>query len=1256
MRPGSPRTDGRIGVCYLAPWVDYGGSDKGTLDWCRWLDRDRFAATIVTTQPSSNRRLNELAAYAEEVWPLPEFLAGRHFPFCIFDLIATREIEILHIMNSRIGFDLLPDLAALPRPPQTVVQLHVEEPDRSGYVRYVTTRYGNLVDAFSVSSNDLALALERYDVNRGKIWTIPTGVDAVDEFNPVSVERLSNVAGNAPTILYPGRLTDQKNPLLMVEVIARIVASGQEVEVHVVGDGPLEMAVRRQVRDSGLDRYFAFHPPSTELARWMRSCDLLLMTSVFEGVPYVIYEAMAMELAVVAPDLPGNRELMADAGGLLVHAEADADTYAKAVTSLIQDQTTAKALARAGRRRVLDEFDVRRMGERHGHLYEELLDRTDVSLHGAALPGPDLPGAPTRAPESGEDRHEPPKRQFARPAHGQPLVSIVIPCFNHGVFLAACLSSVLGQEYPELEVLVVDDASTDEATIEELRRAHDRDRVQVITLDENSGPSAARNRAVAIAKGRYILPVDADNMLVPGAIAALVEQLQGADAAVGYIYPNCRYFGTRDDYFQPPPFNLALLLQGNYCDTCSLIDRDVFDAGVSYSEDLKLGHEDWDFVLKLASEGIRGEPAYAETLLYRKHGFTRSDAVEYASRSFQDEITGRHPGLYGDAATKGRFGRWRGPAATIKARDAPGLSLVMTVPLDMSTEAGTSVMRALERQSSQDVELIAECRGDAVRHRLVRAIDGAPRPHPLEVLREALRLVRAPHVLLAGGDLPEILSDPALLEKIHRTFLASPALDAVAFTDTGGAGTFNYRLLGPDVVTGDAHSLAWRATVSRKLCGPILVQERLICESIARAMSVDGVELQWRHARSNGGGPPSPRDGEAWIDLAERKEAAEPHRKKERRMLAAVPPAIPALPQDGVRRWLGAESWMPPETEVLTRHKQIIGTHRIVKLGRDSPIGYALEFDLGAIQRFAPPGTARLVRGDDGLRVRERGSPRLSGDEELGHLELAPLPMLTTIERVDLPDGSSTLIAGARDPLRTIEGEREFLGFIESFPNEPSEPPDARRPFHGLVGLVRSVDLVGRRHAYHVDSLGSHRVVGELGALHVTPRAGSIAVAIDDAGRVSTPAYIPPDPLPTPLELARWTVAPLRWRRFSRHTGRVRAVLRRATQSAETVRRPGRRGQGRRRPSRRLESGRTGLCVGYLHPEPGPGRRELFAAAHPVTGDQLLTHHALEAADMGYGPVVSVGYVIEQAPLTGSLEMARIAIPWASRFGLAVRR
>ena len=101
-------------------------------------------------------------------------------------------------------------------------------------------------------------------------------------------------------------------------------------------------------------------------------------------------------------------------------------------------------------------------------------------------------------------------------------------------------------------------------------------RATVIRMPERGGPSKARNAALERVRGRYVLPVDADNLLLPDAVERLVRQLRDAGETVGFVYPNLQYFGNRRDYFEAPEYNLFWLLEGNYCDTCSLFDADLF--------------------------------------------------------------------------------------------------------------------------------------------------------------------------------------------------------------------------------------------------------------------------------------------------------------------------------------------------------------------------------------------------------------------------------------------------------------------------------------------------------------------------------------------------------------------------------------------------------------------------------------------------------------------------------------------------------
>ena len=126
-------------------------------------------------------------------------------------------------------------------------------------------------------------------------------------------------------------------------------------------------------------------------------------------------------------------------------------------------------------------------------------------------------------------------RQVWRRLRGaEPVLSVVVPVYNVGHYLEECLDSLLGQSLVELEVIAVDDGSTDgSAAILRKRAASDR-RLRVLT-QANAGQGAARNRAVAEARGEFVTFCDGDDRVPTDAYAYLVETLRasGSDFAVG---------------------------------------------------------------------------------------------------------------------------------------------------------------------------------------------------------------------------------------------------------------------------------------------------------------------------------------------------------------------------------------------------------------------------------------------------------------------------------------------------------------------------------------------------------------------------------------------------------------------------------------------------------------------------------------------------------------------------------------------------
>ncbi len=734
-RAGEPGLGRRTPILYIAPWVDLGGSDKGTIDWFRMIDRTRWAPSLITTQPSANRWLRQVEPYAEEVWALPELLAGGEFPSFILGFIETRSVEVVHVMNSRLAFDMLPDVRCLPTPPVIVVQHHAEEADRSGYVRYVASRYGNLVDSFSVTSRQLAEAMADYDVAASRIEVITTGIDAAEEFDPAEVTPLELGARDGPRILWPGRFVDQKDPLLTLEIVARLRDRGHRFTVEMVGEGELEETLRRRAGELGVEDHLRWHPPSQEMPRWYRSCDLLLMTSVFEGVPYVIYEALAMEMPVVAPALPGNVELLEGGGGILIDPRDDVDAYVDALERLLTDATARMEMGRAGRRRMLAECSLGEMIERHEALYSRLLaHRRDDSPGGTAAIPASPPPAPVRFP-----RQPAPERS----------ICVIVPCYQHGRFLPQAIDSIRRQTLPPARVIVVDDASDDAETTAALNRLESDPLVRVIRLPENSGPSVARNRALAELEENYVLPLDADDMLVPGALESMVAQLERAPDSIGFVYPNVQHFGNRNDYYTAPQYNLDALLDNNYCAAATLFDARVFQAGVRYPEDMVYGHEDWDVVLQMAARGIQGEPAEGPCLLYRKQGFSRVNTADYGPESFHERIQARHPELFSRRNE-------------IKAEWAPALSLLLVDGFDGTGQRWPEGFSAqLDPQSCGDFEVID----------VPAAVDRVPGEKADELparIQAAVGAARGRFVVIAGASAAHAVARPTFVEAIIR--------------------------------------------------------------------------------------------------------------------------------------------------------------------------------------------------------------------------------------------------------------------------------------------------------------------------------------------------------------------------------------------------------------------------------------------------------------------------------------------------------
>lgn len=182
-------------------------------------------------------------------------------------------------------------------------------------------------------------------------------------------------------------------------------------------------------------------------------------------------------------------------------------------------------------------------------------------------------------------------------------VSVIIPCYNCGEYLEEAINSALASTYKNIEIVVANDGSTDEATLKALEKIGKLENPLVkVVHQENKGASAARNLAISHAIGEYILPLDGDDKIHPSYIEKALEALETMPN-IGAVYCETEFFGTKSGKFDLPEYSRIELLNNNLIVCCGLYRKKDWERVGGYREDFQNGLEDWEFWISFLELG-----------------------------------------------------------------------------------------------------------------------------------------------------------------------------------------------------------------------------------------------------------------------------------------------------------------------------------------------------------------------------------------------------------------------------------------------------------------------------------------------------------------------------------------------------------------------------------------------------------------------------------------------------------------------------
>ncbi len=349
-------------VVHIIPTLTFGGAERFVVDLVNASDPKKIRFTIIT--------LFHTLSLASEILPgQTEVVVVEKKGKVSLSLFGALRRELIRLQPDVVhthlfGGDFWGRVAAHQLGIPVVTTEHNTNVDESVLKRFLKRRLRNWTHTYTAYSQAvLDFAKSAYQIPEVKMIRI--GV-------PLAKFQLLAPKFSSPTrFLFLGRLEPQKGHHIALEALQKI--QRLDWSLTIVGEGSREAELRRLVSDLGLEKQVRFLPPTGEVVQLLKQSDVLLLSSLWEGLGIVVMEAMAAGRLVVASRVGGIPELIDDQKNGLLSTAGSVSELSELLTWVMEHPSEVKVLAKKAQEKARANFGVERMAKEYQELYTKIV-------------------------------------------------------------------------------------------------------------------------------------------------------------------------------------------------------------------------------------------------------------------------------------------------------------------------------------------------------------------------------------------------------------------------------------------------------------------------------------------------------------------------------------------------------------------------------------------------------------------------------------------------------------------------------------------------------------------------------------------------------------------------------------------------------------------------------------------------------------------------------------------------------------------